>query len=103
MNDGSEPIDSDEIIYRRVPTIWAGVPFPSPQACTPRKEDVEGLSVYREKYTKTIAEVAYNDRGTQYYVAVLKAHDLIEAGIEIIPSPDLQFGQSKRASGSRFD
>ena len=51
---------------------------------------MEGLSVYRAKYTKTMGEVAYNERGASYYVAVLKARDLLEAGIDIVPSPDLK-------------
>ena len=93
MADGSEPIASEEILYRRVPPVWAGGPFPSPLAFTPRPEDVEGLSAYRAKYAKDIAEVAYNDRGTRYYVAVLQARELIAAGIQIVPSPDLKNGK----------
>lgn len=93
MADGSEPIDPAEIIYRRIPPAWAGMPFPSPLAFTPRPEDVEGLSAYRAKYTKDIAEVAYNDRGTHYFIAVLHVRDLIAAGIEIVPSPDLAHGR----------
>src|SRR5689334_11584937 len=93
MADGSEPINPEEVIYRRIPPTWAGDPFPSPLAFTPRPEDVEGLSAYRAKYTKSIAEIALNDRGAQYYVAILKARDLIDAGIEIVASPDLKNGK----------
>ena len=93
MADGYEPIAADEILYRRVPEIWAGGPFPSPLAFTPRAEDAEGLSAYRAKYTKDIGEIAYNERGAQYHVAVLRVRDLLAAGIEIVPSPDLARGK----------
>jgi hypothetical protein len=88
MDDGSEPIDPTEILYRRIPAVWATSPFPSPLAFTPRPEDIEGLSVYRAKYVRSIDEIALNPRGAVYCVATLLAKNLMDAGIAIVPSPD---------------
>jgi hypothetical protein len=88
MDEGSESIQPAEILYRRIPAVWATSPFPSPLAFTPRPEDIEGLSVYRAKYCRSIEEIALNPRGAVYCVASLLAKDLMDAGIAIIPSPD---------------
>lgn len=92
MGDGREPIEDDELLYRRVPEHPpfydpATDPKPTPQAFRPHRKDTAGLSVYRAKY-KTPEQVAVNPRGKRYYVAVLRAGDLRDGGIEVVPRPE---------------
>ncbi len=87
MGDGSEPIENDEILYRRI-LLWYYDPNqgaePSPKAFRPREYDKTGLSVFRKKYV-TPEQVTQNNRGKSYYVAVLRAGDLRDNGIEVVP------------------
>ena len=88
---GTEPIDDDEILYRRIPVSqeWYDpnddLP-PSPEAFRPVKHDATGLSLSREKY-KNIEEAARGQAGKNYFVAVLRAGDLREHGIEVVACP----------------
>ena len=91
MLDGTEPILDEEELYRRIPvsTSWYDATkdqHPSPKAFRPRASDVSGLSVFRAKYTSG-RDVAQNNRGARYYVAVLRAGDLRMHGIDVIPKP----------------
>lgn len=89
MDDGTEPIADEELLYRRVP---ASMGWYSPgaelnsQAFAPRSDDVTGLSVSRAKY-RSIEDAAKGRPGKSYYVAVLRAGDLRQNGIEIVPRP----------------
>jgi hypothetical protein len=89
-HDGTEPVTRDELLYRRIPVSkgWYdernGV---SPEAFDPRKNEVGGISLFRSKY-KTVQEVAKGPSKRGYYVAVLRAGDLIKEGIQIAPRPD---------------
>lgn len=77
MERGSEPVDDEELLYRRVP---ASLGWYSPttgvissEAFGPHKNrDVSGLSVTRAKY-KSIEEAARGRPGKSYYVVVLRA------------------------------
>jgi hypothetical protein len=91
VDDGTEPIASEELLYRRVPasTGWyspeSGIL--SDQAFAPHKvQDVTGLSVSRDKY-KSPDQAARGRPGKSYYVAVLRAGDLRAKGIEVVPRP----------------
>ena len=89
--DGTEPIEDDERLYRRLPIHPkyfdpAVDPAPTPFAFRPREEDDTGLSVSRAKY-KTVEDVAANPRGKQYYVAILEAGELRRRGIRVVPKP----------------
>jgi len=89
MVEGTEPIEDDEELYRRIPVSRYDPeidPCPSRRAFRPHEYDTNGLSVFRAKYKKP-QEVARNDRGKRYYVAVLRAGDLRACGIEVVPSP----------------
>ena len=89
MGDGTEPIDDDELLYRRVPLPYfdeSNDLKPTRLAFQPRRDDTTGLSVSRAKY-KSIEQVAQNSRGKQYYVAVLRAGDLRAHGIVVEPRP----------------
>jgi len=91
MADGTESIDDNELLYRRVPVVPEYFnsdidPTPTPQAFRPRASDTTGLSVSRAKY-KTPEQAALNDRGRKYYIAVLRAGDLRAHNIEVEPRP----------------
>jgi len=85
VQDGTEPIADDELLFRRVPRAW--YPPLSPQAFAPhRTNDITGLSIARAKY-KSIEDAAYGQPGKSYYVAVLQASDLRASQIEIAARP----------------
>jgi hypothetical protein len=90
-SDGTEPIKDDEILYRRIPVSqkWfdpTADPRLSPQAFHPIKQDTTGLSLSRAKY-KTVEEAAEGPSAQGYYVAGVKAGELRERGIAVIPDP----------------
>ena len=90
MGDGTEPIEDDELLYRRVRVDDFDPEqdkYPPRQAFHPSRHDDTGVSVFRAKYT-SLEEAARNDRGKQYYVAVFCAGDLRKHGIEIVPRPE---------------
>ena len=86
---GEEPVDDDEIIYRRIPLsrFDAEKRLVAVHAFNPRDADTTGLSVTRAKYHPTIEDVARNPRGSKYYVAVLKVTELRARGIDVVPRP----------------
>jgi hypothetical protein len=96
VDDGTEPIADDELLYRRVP---ASLPWYDPtsnelrpQAFGPnKKRDLTGISVFRAKY-KPIEEVAHGQPGRSYFVAILSAGDVRRAGIRVEPSPNTPTG-----------
>jgi hypothetical protein len=90
-DDGTEPIEDDEELYRRIPasTNWYDPdkqPCLSPHAFRPNKNDGTGISIHRAKY-KSAEEAARGRRGKTYFVAVLRAGDLREHGIEVLARP----------------
>lgn len=97
MESGIEPIEDDEILYRRVPasTGWYD-PVEGrlkPEAFGPhRTQDSTGLSLARAKY-KTIEEAAEGRPGKSYFVALLRAGDLRQRGIDVVPRPELPDGR----------
>jgi len=91
MGDGTEPIEDDELLYRRVPVKPphfdpTNDPCPTPKAFRPRKDDTTGLSLSRAKYMSP-EDVARTGHGKEYCVAVLRAGDLRQHGIDIDPAP----------------
>ena len=94
MADGFEPVEDDEILYRRVPEHWYNAVTNEfdDQAFAPHAtRDVTGLSVSRAKY-KSAEQAAAGRAGKRYYVAKLRAGDLREAGIEIEQRPNTPGG-----------
>ena len=94
-DDGSEPLADDEIVFRRVteksgwykpesgrPLAWL--------AFRPNQNDVDGLSVWREKYYKTAKQAAATGAmpGRRYFVVSLRVAQLRQAGIVVEPSPE---------------
>lgn len=90
--DGAEPIEDDEFLLRRISLVYYNHErdeHPAVQSFVPTKHDSTGLSLYRLKYN-TLEEVAaggkrFKDKG--YYVAMLRAGDLREHGMEVTPDP----------------
>lgn len=92
LSPGHEPVEDDELLYRRIPVSmkWydpaTGV---SPEAFDPHKDrDTTGISVFRAKHT-SIERAAAGQGKKGYYVALLKAGDLLSAGIQVEPRPEL--------------
>jgi hypothetical protein len=88
-DDGTEPVAENELLYRRIPVSmgWYDQGGLSPEAFDPRKDETSGISLYRNKY-KPIREVAMGKSKKGYYVAVLRARDLIKEGIEVVSRPN---------------
>src|SRR5688572_3679463 len=96
--DAPEPIADDELLYRRM-SVAANPQLYDPatrqlslKAFEPSKDrDITGLSLFRARY-KSLEEAAAGQPGKSYFVAVLKAGDLKDAGIEVQPQPHVQGG-----------
>lgn len=91
MPDGTEAIEDDEILYRRIPVsqnLYNPDQDPplSPVAFGPRKYDVDGISLSRGKY-RNVEDVGRERDGRKYYVAVMRAGDVASRGIEAVPDP----------------
>jgi len=93
--DGREPIEDDEIVFRRVPNNidWYNPESQRPVAWVtfrPNPKDTDGISVWRAKYKSPEEVAAIHARlGRQYWVLALKTSQLRNAGITIAPTPDL--------------
>ena len=88
---GTDAVGDEEILYRRVPssTGWYDprrTPPLEPEAFRPTKHDLTGISVTRAKYV-TSEQSAQGRPGKSYYVALLRAGDIREAGMAIVPKP----------------
>lgn len=89
MGDDSEPIEDEELLYRRIQLVHFNPSEgqePSPRAFHAGKRDKTGISMFRKKFA-TVEDVARNDRGKRYYIAVLRAGDLCANGIKVVPRP----------------
>jgi hypothetical protein len=96
VDSGSEPIEDDELLYRRVPASggWYDqtTGILKSEAFGPHKtQDISGLSVARAKHS-SIEKAARGRPGKIYFVAVLRAGDLRQRGIDVVPRPDLPNG-----------
>ncbi|HZL37371.1 MAG TPA: hypothetical protein VFC78_18780 [Tepidisphaeraceae bacterium] len=92
MLDGSEPIDPNEIVYRRVPagTIYKPNREPplSQKAFSPRDVDKDGVSIMRGSYVSGPEEAAAEGlAGMQFHVIAFRAGDLIAEGMMLKPDP----------------
>lgn len=93
--DDLDSVADDELLYRRVSASAVPQQYDpaegslSDQAFAPHKiMDVTGLSISRAKF-KSLEEAALGRPGKSYYVAVLRAGDLRQRGIEVVPRPEL--------------
>jgi hypothetical protein len=86
-----DPIGDDELLYRRVSVNsgWYSLETGrlDSQAFAPNKtRDVTGLSVYRANL-KALEEAAKGQAGKSYFVAVLRAGELRQRGLEVVARP----------------
>ena len=90
MSQGAVPVDPDETVLRRIPEI-AGYYDPSKAppvgvvAFRPTPDDTDGLSFYLEKETSAAELIASGKPGKHYTVARMRAGDLYELGLHLIP------------------
>lgn len=87
-----DPIQPDEIILRRVPEDQmdgSDPRRPLPDAFDPhRVNDVDGLSVYREKYHIAAEVAGLRTRGSKpTWVARLRARSITDLGLTLKPDP----------------
>jgi hypothetical protein len=93
MPDGTEPIDKDEFVYRRVHEGTgyfdaSRTPQLSASAFKPLNNDRDGISVTRKNYVRGPADVAATGYfGKRYFVIELRAGDLQAIGLTIRPDP----------------
>jgi len=87
--EGAAPIKPDELLYRRLPvtTRWFDGTNVSPEAFRPREYDQNGISIDRAAYFENIQEAARGQSKGGYYVAVLRAGDLLAQGFVLEPNP----------------
>lgn len=103
-----EPIDRSEILYRRIPVSqeWYdpndGLP-PSPESFRPTKRDKDGISLFRARDYPDASALATNDRGAFYYVAAIRAADLMDLDIDIEPTRDDQHPGHVSIPGLRYE
>lgn len=97
--DELDPVADGELLYRRVSASAMPQQYDpatgelSDQAFAPhRTRDVSGLSVSRADF-KSLEDAAHGWPGKSYFVAVLRAGDLRQRGIEVVPRPELPDGQ----------
>jgi hypothetical protein len=97
-HDVAQPIADRELLYRRVPASASPQRYDpatrelSDQAFAPHKtEDVSGISLSRADF-KLVEEAAKGRAGKSYYVAVLRAGDIRQAGMSVEPRPHVPGG-----------
>ena len=89
--NGTDPIADDEILYRRIPASqgWYDPDRKQPlaaEAFKPRRDDTDGISLWRATY-KSVAEAAAGASRHGYYVASIRAGDLRELGTQPVATP----------------
>lgn len=90
MPDGPDipPVEEGEILFRRIPKSqpWydphGDDSHPKWAAYQPNKRDVTGISLVRARF-KTIEEAARGAEGKEYFIAKLRASDLIALGLTL--------------------
>jgi hypothetical protein len=84
MQDGTEPVAEDELLYRRIPVSkgWYDEKGLSPEAFYPRPDEESGISVSRAKYV-SVEKAGQGKSKKGYWVAVLRAGDLRQHGIRV--------------------
>jgi hypothetical protein len=89
--EGTEPIADDEFLYRRIPASQPWYDLTTEKvdadAFRPTAADVTGLSLGRAKYLSPEGEAAKGRAGKEYRVAILRAADVMRAGIVLAPRP----------------
>lgn len=85
---GSDPVEDDEILLRRIPTSvnWCDGFTVQPEAFKPAERDGTGISLSRRAFS-SIEQCAAGRPGKSYWVAELLASDILAAGLTVKPVP----------------
>lgn len=91
--DQNDPVSPDEFILRRVPAnqdfIDKSLPLRVQRvAFEPKKKrDINGLSVYRERFVSAMGVAAAGRSSAGYYVVRLRARDYLDLRLTLQPDP----------------
>jgi len=92
VTDETDPVEFVELVLRRVlkkeDRINFSLPLPVDRlAFRPTKDDIDGISVFRELFCtpQQIADTGTNSLG--YYVCRLRVSDILGLGLNVIPDP----------------
>jgi hypothetical protein len=91
MSQGREAVDSSEFVFRRIHKSQFSTSPPARilrGGFCPNKQDVTGISVYREKDTTVVAIVAAAKKPNECYVVRIPVQSLIDLGLSLIPEDD---------------
>jgi hypothetical protein len=91
MSGAPEPIAEGEFVLRRVHRNHCSVGLPRTvhfAAFRPSREDISGLSVFREKYVSAAEVAASGRRPGEYFVTRLPVKALHDLGLTIVPDVD---------------
>jgi hypothetical protein len=90
MSDEAAPVDADEFVLRRIHKSYfdSRLPLPiQPVAFKPTESDVDGLSVFRERFVSPAEVAAAGRTPGAYHVARLAVRDLQALRLTVVPSP----------------
>lgn len=90
MSDQHDPIEDDEFLLRRVLREYVDTNLAQPvqrEGFRPTKDDVDGISVFRERFVAPSVVATAGRRGpTGYYVVRLRARDIRALGLSVRPN-----------------
>ena len=91
VDNGNEPVEPSEIVYRRVGNGFYAPTRPeplSPKAFRPLPGDVDGISLTRARYGSSPQNVGEDGFvGREYYVIEISAGDIESIGLTLRPDP----------------
>lgn len=92
MPDENDPVLPTEYVLRRIVNQkdFYDATLDQPvvrTACCPTKNDVDGLSVFRELFVSPEEVAAAGTNPAGYYVAKLLVADILDLGLTVIPDP----------------
>lgn len=90
--DENDPIQPDEYVLRRINNNrdWYKPELDQPVtrvACSPFKKDIDGLSVFRERFISPAELAAAGPHPDGYYVARLLVSEIQKLGLTLVPAP----------------
>lgn len=92
MSEDRDQVEDAESVLRRIHKIYynTGAVTPvQPEAFRPTERDVDGLSVFRERFVSAahvLADVAEGKRAS-YFIARLAVRDLRALNFTVVPAP----------------
>ena len=92
MYNQNDPVTEEELVLRRIPNLSNFIDFNlaipiSRCAFQPSKNDIDGLSVFRELFITASELAASGQNPAGYYVARIKVVDVNILNLSVIPDP----------------